>query len=209
MEECGPVLLKDSQPQFYPHRDIPFIPDLWQKEVLDHIKDNKSCLIVAPTSAGKSFISFFTISHVLGLHSEKEEANDKSNKKGKHKSKTTTTTTSTSIKASKGMKSRIVFVAPTVPLCNQMVAMVTQRYSSKVKVGVFASDYRINVQQCDVLVCTPVILEILLMSPSCEDWRLNLKYVILDEIHFTNSARISKGMSETGGELYFYLIWFL
>ncbi len=37
MEECGPLLLKDTDPKWVSHPGVPFIPDAWQKEVLDYI----------------------------------------------------------------------------------------------------------------------------------------------------------------------------
>lgn len=213
MEECGPFLLKDAKPHYYSHPDVPFIPDEWQKNVLNHINLNKSCLIVAPTSSGKSFISFYTISHVLKLHNndsdtnskwkgkkEKKEKKEKPKEKPKEKAPTTNNNNNNNtIKVSKSMQSKIVFVAPTIPLCNQMVAMVYERYKQNVKVGVFAADFRIKVKTCQVLVCTPLILEILLMSPACEEWRLGLEYVILDEIHFTNAHKSNITVSADGG----------
>eukprot|EP00026_Physarum_polycephalum_P001423 Phypoly_transcript_01424.p1 GENE.Phypoly_transcript_01424~~Phypoly_transcript_01424.p1 ORF type:complete len:1064 (+),score=194.19 Phypoly_transcript_01424:231-3194(+) len=187
MEECGAFLLKNANPQYFSHPDIPFIPDAWQKEVLEKIDENCSCLIVAPTSAGKSFISFYTISQVLKKHVTEDPTNiKKAKKKATDKEKVTSEENKPN---SKGLQARVVFVAPTLPLCNQTIAVVRHRYNQNIQVGVFTAEYRFNVLSCEVLVCTPIIFEILLMSPSCEKWRENLKYVILDEIHYTSSNR--------------------
>ena len=161
MEECGAFLLKDANPHFFSHPDIPFIPDAWQKEVLEKIDENSSCLIVAPTSAGKSFISFYTISHVLQNLEQNEAATtgnnskktkqSKKNKPASQQTKSNTTHQSdqkvetteveeglqqeattegkkTTKFKGKSLQARVVFVAPTLPLCNQMIAMVSHRY---------------------------------------------------------------------------------
>jgi superfamily II RNA helicase len=42
-----------------------FVPDGWQRDVLDQLDANKSVFVVAPTSAGKTFISFYAMEQVL------------------------------------------------------------------------------------------------------------------------------------------------
>ncbi len=79
-----------------------------------------------------------------------------------------------------------------VSKCFLLSQYLLNRYELKVKVGVFTAEFRDSVDTCDVLVCTPIIFEILLMAPSCEEWKMGLKYVILDEIHFTNHTNKDK-----------------
>lgn len=60
---CGPLM--DRQTGAKPDSRVPFEPDQWQRDVLDELDEGNSIFVVAPTSAGKTFISFHAISQVL------------------------------------------------------------------------------------------------------------------------------------------------
>ncbi|GFG16677.1 uncharacterized helicase C694.02 [Aspergillus udagawae] len=60
---CGPFM--DRQTGAQPDDRVGFEPDKWQKDVLDELDKNHSVFVVAPTSAGKTFISFYAMSKVL------------------------------------------------------------------------------------------------------------------------------------------------
>lgn len=60
---CGPLM--DRQTGAKPDSRVSFEPDQWQRDVLDELDKGNSILVVAPTSAGKTFISFHAISQVL------------------------------------------------------------------------------------------------------------------------------------------------
>lgn len=61
---CGPYMdrMLDAKPDA---RVSSFVPDGWQRDVLDQLDSNKSVFVVAPTSAGKTFISFYAMEQVL------------------------------------------------------------------------------------------------------------------------------------------------
>jgi hypothetical protein len=61
---CGPYMdrMLDAKPD---PRVSNFVPDGWQRDVLDQLDANKSVFVVAPTSAGKTFISFYAMEQVL------------------------------------------------------------------------------------------------------------------------------------------------
>lgn len=61
---CGPYMdrMLDAKPDA---RVSSFVPDGWQRDVLDQLDANRSVFVVAPTSAGKTFISFYAMEQVL------------------------------------------------------------------------------------------------------------------------------------------------
>eukprot|EP00045_Choanoeca_perplexa_P016655 m.227299 g.227299 ORF g.227299 m.227299 type:complete len:1916 (+) comp17321_c0_seq1:124-5871(+) len=135
-----------------------FRPDGWQRSLLSAVDDNRSALIAAPTSSGKTFISFYAMEQVL--------------------------------RGCTGIQHKAVYLAPTKTLVNQVEAEITARFAknygdrSGSVVGIFTSDYRSNVDNCQILVATPQCFEILLLHPTVgEGWRKALKWVIFDEIH--------------------------
>ena len=60
---CGPYM--DRNLDSAPDSRVPFQPDGWQRRVLDALDAQKSVFVVAPTSAGKTFISFYAMEKIL------------------------------------------------------------------------------------------------------------------------------------------------
>ena len=142
-----------------------FQPDDWQVELMDAVDANKSVLVSAPTSSGKTFIAYYAMEKVLQSCADAEN--------------------------------KIIYVAPTKALVNQVEAGINARFDKKFKhegssvvVGTFTGDFQFDLNRCQILVVTPQCLEILLLNPvftgkhsHAVDWRKALKYVIFDEIH--------------------------
>jgi superfamily II RNA helicase len=59
----GPYMERDFDSA--PDPRVSFEPDGWQRQVLDELDADNSVFVVAPTSAGKTFISFYAMEKVL------------------------------------------------------------------------------------------------------------------------------------------------
>jgi hypothetical protein len=153
MRYAGPVMMRnvESAPD---DRVSGFFPDKWQRDLLDIVDQKDSALVCAPTSSGKTFISYYAMKQVL-LDNKKITRN-----------------------TDKGI---IVYVSPTKALVNQISADVYQRYGPVY--GVFTPDYAVRALECDVLITVPECLELMLLSPQREQWHRQIRYVIIDEIH--------------------------
>ncbi len=134
------------------------------------VKKQKSVLVIAPPSAGKTFISMFVVKHVL-------EQNRKEGLQGKD-------------------RGIAVYVAPEKALVNQVSANVyhrfehgpeNARYGGRVS-GMLTREVSENVDDCQVLVTVPDCLEDLLLSPQRERWVRQIRYLIVDEIHMIGSS---------------------
>ncbi|TFK38254.1 hypothetical protein BDQ12DRAFT_684235 [Crucibulum laeve] len=134
---------------------VAFHPDAWQRLVLDSIDEEKSMLIVAPTSAGKTFISFYAMEKVL-------RGSDNG--------------VIVYIAPTKALVTQIAA---------EIYARFSKDLNGKSCWAIHTRDYRVNdPQNCQILVTVPEVLAIMLLSPAlARVWTPRLKRIILDEIH--------------------------
>ncbi|KAJ4427879.1 hypothetical protein ANN_23886, partial [Periplaneta americana] len=132
-----------------------FIPDKWQRKLFDSIDKRQSVLVVAPTSSGKTYASYYCMEKVL------REGNDGV------------------VVYVAPTKALVNQVAATIYARFKNKAMP----AGKSVYGVFTRDYRTNDENSQILVTVPECLELLLLSPRRHDWAQRLQYIIFDEIH--------------------------
>ena len=65
---CGPYF--DRNLESSPDSRVIFEPDRWQRAVLDELDLGNSIFVVAPTSSGKTFISFYAMEQVLRANND-------------------------------------------------------------------------------------------------------------------------------------------
>jgi hypothetical protein len=145
-----------------PDPRVPFEPDGWQRKVLDEIDARRSLLVVAPTSAGKTFISFYAMKQVL-------ESNDDD--------------VLVYVAPTKALVNQIAAEV-------QARFSKSFKYAGKSVWGIHTRDYRINNPTgCQILVTVPHILQIMLLSPThANGWSKRVKRIIFDEVHCIGQA---------------------
>ncbi|XP_066285601.1 probable ATP-dependent RNA helicase DDX60 [Branchiostoma lanceolatum] len=158
LQHMGHLLKREGRQDADP-RVQQFIPDTWQRELLDAVDNNESALIVAPTSSGKTYASYYCMEKVL---------RDGDDGVVVYVSPT---------------KALVNQVAATVyaRFSNKTMPDGMSVY------GVFTRDYRQNALSCQILVTVPQCLEILLLAPHRQKWAQKLRYVIFDEVHCMGS----------------------
>ena len=147
---CGPYMDRntDARPD---SRVTSFEPDGWQRQVLDELDANHSVFVVAPTSAGKTFISFYAMEKVL------RESNDG---------------ILVYVAPTKALVNQVCFflLGKGMDHClysNKIAAEVHAKYTKSYPHGghsiwaIHTRDYRINNPSgCQILVTVPHILQI-------------------------------------------------
>ena len=157
---CGPYMDRNLDAAADPR--VPFHPDAWQRRVLDELDAKRSVFVVAPTSAGKTFISFYAMERIL-------RGDDDS--------------VLVYVAPTKALVNQIAA---------EIQARFSKRYEHQGKSvwAIHTRDYRINNPSgCQILVTVPHILQIMLLAPSnAKSWSPRVKYIIFDEIHSIGQA---------------------
>ena len=158
--QCGPYM--DRNVDSSPDPRVPFEPDAWQRKVLDEIDANHSVFVVAPTSAGKTFISFYAMEQTL-------RGDDNG--------------ILVYVAPTKALVNQIAAEI-------QGRFKKSFDYPGKSVWAIHTRDYRIhNPMGCQILVTVPHVLQIMLMSPTnANSWSSRVKRIIFDEIHSIGQA---------------------
>ncbi|KAI1973257.1 hypothetical protein LOZ51_005071 [Ophidiomyces ophidiicola] len=160
---AGPFMDRnmDSAPD---PRTPDFEPDRWQRDVLDQIDEKKSVFVVAPTSAGKTFISFYAMKQIL-----KEDDDG----------------VLVYVAPTKALVNQIA-----AEIQARFSKNYNAKHGGKSVWAIHTRDYRINNPNgCQILVTVPHILQIMLLSPSnAKSWSPRVKRIIFDEIHCIGQA---------------------
>ncbi|NWJ11440.1 DDX60 helicase, partial [Crypturellus undulatus] len=131
-----------------------FIPDTWQRELLDAVDNNESAVIVAPTSSGKTYASYYCMEKVLRTSNEGVVVY---------------------VAPTKALVNQVVGI---------VYSQFTKKLPDGLVVcGVFTRDYCHDTMNCQILVTVPQCLEILMLSPRSQEWTKRIRYVIFDEVH--------------------------
>ncbi|XP_054058697.1 probable ATP-dependent RNA helicase DDX60 isoform X2 [Rissa tridactyla] len=131
-----------------------FIPDTWQRELFDAVDNNESAVVVAPSSSGKTYASYYCMEKVL---------------------KTSNDGVVVYVAPTKALVNQVVGT-----ICSRFTKELPYGLSV---CGVFTRDYRSDVMNSQILVTVPQCLEILMLSPRCQKWTKQIQYVIFDEVH--------------------------
>ncbi|AFM98313.1 putative superfamily II RNA helicase [Encephalitozoon hellem ATCC 50504] len=137
-----------------------FKPDEWQVRLLDLVDKNKSAVISAPTSAGKTFICFYAIEKIL------------------KESDTNMVIFCLPTKALVNQVSADIY------------ARFTAKVNSKTFLqGSLMKEFSIAPWNCQVLIVIPSLLESVLNTPP-KGFLERVKYIIIDEVHKISSEEM-------------------
>ncbi|XP_008065932.2 probable ATP-dependent RNA helicase DDX60, partial [Carlito syrichta] len=153
LQYMGHHLIRDERKDPDP-RVHDFIPDTWQRELLDVVDNYESAVIVAPTSSGKTYASYYCMEKVL------KESDDGV------------------VVYVAPTKALVNQVAATVQ--NRFTKNLP---SGEALCGVFTREYRHDALNSQVLITVPACFEILLLAPHRQNWVKKIRYVIFDEVH--------------------------
>ncbi|CAH3109024.1 unnamed protein product [Pocillopora meandrina] len=157
LEYMGHLLKREERTDPDPRVEN-FIPDTWQRELLDAVDNNESAVIVAPTSSGKTYASYYCMEKVLRQDDDSVVVY---------------------VAPTKALVNQVVATI--------YARFTKQMPKGRSVFGIFTRDYRHDTLNSQILVTVPQCLEILFLSPHRQHWTKNVKYVIFDEVHCIGS----------------------
>ena len=130
-----------------------FKPDLWQTKFMNAIDREESVIIMAPTSSGKTFASFYAMEKVVNS--------------------VDLNAVLVYIAPTKALVNQTAYA----------VMDKFGRLNKRNLCAVFTRDFRNDVLNSKILVTVPECFVILLLNNAHQVWIRNIKYVVFDEIH--------------------------
>ncbi|KCV71774.1 hypothetical protein H696_01192 [Fonticula alba] len=141
---------------------VPFRPDPWQRDLLDLVDRDESALVAAPSSSGKTFISYYCMEKVLA---EKDDSG-----------------IVIFVSPTNPLANQVLW---------EVQARFDKQYDdpSRRLVGIGTVQIRRDILTSQIVVLTPQIYEEFLLStkPAIQDWAKRIRYVIFDEVHSIHS----------------------
>lgn len=141
---------------------VGFNPDAWQRELLDIVDRRGSAVVCAPTSAGKTFISYYCMLKTLRSSNTRMVAYV--------------------------APTRALINQAVVDVCARYGSKTYDVPGMNVYGILGGGDYHWYHRNCQVIITLPEVLETILLSPAYQDVAERLDYVILDEIHTMESS---------------------
>ncbi|KAA0163805.1 hypothetical protein FNF27_03933 [Cafeteria roenbergensis] len=136
---------------------VPFKPDRWQVDLLNAVDAERSCLITAPTSSGKTFVCYYALQQALRTKDPQD------------------------LVIYVAPNEQLVYQCMT-----DVIARYTKDYSSRPGwdvVGAFTRETRARINNCQLLATTPICAQVLLQAAHSGALRRRVRWIIFDEVH--------------------------